>query len=458
MMLRTKSAGLFLVRKDVLMTRKIDVETERKVSIFILLKNDSMAVKRTICGLREKEEYSNFDVIVLDANSEELESKWVRDQNDITYILFGEDEAFYSNMVNASIKALDIHNDFLVMKAGLVLEKDTLTLLNQVRRESTQIACVSPISKENRKTIAYDDKIRYVLETDNNITYFQYDVFSKTGGFSTDFLSWEIAFKDYQLRVLSNGYKLAYYQQAYFGNNTNLGFFDGQEIRESDGQKLEKIWGMHYFNSLPNYALISRMPFQRTDEFSVLEVGCDCGCNLLEIKNQFPNCHIYGMELNESAARIANYTVETYCGNIEENDAGFKNRKYDMIIFGDVLEHLRDPEKVLVRCKEFLTDNGYILSSIPNLQHISVLHQLINGFFTYQESGLLDKTHIHFFTAIEIQNMFSRAGYEIKDFAGTFMPLDDVYKDSIKKLKSVFPDINEGLMEVFQYQVCAKVI
>lgn len=430
--------------------------TENKVYILVLLKNDSRGIERTICGLRENEEFSDFEVIVLDANSKETESEWVRNQNDLTYIFFGEDESFFSNMINESVKALNIHNDFLIMKAGVVLEKDTLTLLNKVSTESSQLACVSPVIKDNDDNFDYENKIRYVLETDKDITYFQYEVFNSVKGFSSEFVSWDVAFKDYQLRVLSKGYKLAYYQQAYFGHNTNLGFFDVQEIRESDGQKLEKIWGMHYFNSLPNYALISRMPFQRTDEFSVLEVGCDCGCNLLEIKNQFPNCHIYGMELNESAARIANYTVETYCGNIEENDDGFQNRKYDIIIFGDVLEHLRDPEKVLVRCKEFLTDNGYILSSIPNLQHISVLHQLINGFFTYQESGLLDKTHIHFFTAIEIQNMFSRAGYEIKDFAGTSMPLDDVYKDSIKKLKSVFPDINEGLMEVFQYQVCAK--
>lgn len=83
---------------------------------------------------------------------------------------------------------------------------------------------------------------------------------------------------------------------------------------------------------------------------------------------------------------------------------------YDFIIFADVLEHLLNPEKVIARVKRFLKADGFILTSIPNIGHNAIIMSLRNGKFRYTETGLLDNTHIHFFTREGIFEMFNKNG------------------------------------------------
>ena len=72
------------------------------------------------------------------------------------------------------------------------------------------------------------------------------------------------------------------------------------------------------------------------------------------------------------------------------------DKKYDIILFPDVLEHLRDPESILVSMKDHLNENGFIISSIPNLMNASVIYDLLRENFTYQDAGILDRTHLGF--------------------------------------------------------------
>ncbi len=69
---------------------------------------------------------------------------------------------------------------------------------------------------------------------------------------------------------------------------------------------------------------------------------------------------------------------------------------FDYIILGDVLEHLIDPWKIVNELKQYLKKDGYLVSSIPNIMHVSVLRNLVLGNFTYEDSGILDKTHLRF--------------------------------------------------------------
>ena len=94
-------------------------------------------------------------------------------------------------------------------------------------------------------------------------------------------------------------------------------------------------------------------------------------------------------------------------------DMPYEEEQFDCVIFGDVLEHLFDPWAVIEKVKPYIKENGVILASIPNVAHISVLAPLLAGNWTYTEYGLLDKTHIRFFTFNEMLRMFLKAGYSI---------------------------------------------
>ena len=142
--------------------------------------------------------------------------------------------------------------------------------------------------------------------------------------------------------------------------------------------------------------------------------------------------------------------------NIEEENLPFPERKFDYIIFGDVLEHLHNPLKTVVYCQRFLRENGHIIASIPNIQHISVMEGLMQGDFTYMESGLLDKTHIHFFTYNEIVRMFHEAGYEICSLKGSGVPISDRQNELIDQLLALEGRAQRFMYIAFQYNLKAK--
>jgi 2-polyprenyl-3-methyl-5-hydroxy-6-metoxy-1,4-benzoquinol methylase len=96
---------------------------------------------------------------------------------------------------------------------------------------------------------------------------------------------------------------------------------------------------------------------------------------------------------------------------------------FDLIIFGDVLEHLRDPKAVLCAFARHLSDNGEVIISLPNIANIYVRLNLLFGRFDYQDRGLLDRTHLHFFTRKSFRQFMSDAGFELETLTATPIPL-----------------------------------
>jgi O-antigen biosynthesis protein len=146
----------------------------------------------------------------------------------------------------------------------------------------------------------------------------------------------------------------------------------------------------------------------------VLEVGPGWGHVTRALKQR--GCHVTCLELSSEMAAVS----ERFCdrmivGNIETADLGqeLPSRGFDVITFGDVLEHLRNPVAVLRQVKPLLTTSGCIVASIPNISHRSVLYALLLGEFPYSDDGLLDRTHLRFFTRRTLETMFQEAGFRI---------------------------------------------
>jgi len=152
----------------------------------------------------------------------------------------------------------------------------------------------------------------------------------------------------------------------------------------------------------------------------VLEVGCSTGY-FTKILKDFGN-EVYCIEIDREAAKLA----EKHCNSIVIGDIEdlnleyhFKEKFFDVVLFGDVLEHLKDPERVLRKIKGFLKDDGYVVASIPNIAHGDVILNLMAGKFDYRPLGLLDKTHLRFFTLRSIKEMFERCGFKIAEIYTT---------------------------------------
>ena len=132
--------------------------------------------------------------------------------------------------------------------------------------------------------------------------------------------------------------------------------------------------------------------------------------------HEIQGCQVTGIEIDADAASQARpYCDDILIGNIETMDLDqlLHDRQFDVITFADVLEHLRNPTAALHKIRPFLREDGYVLASIPNIAHCSVIYEMARGRFEYRSLGLLDNTHIHFFTRQTIYHTFEKAGYLI---------------------------------------------
>ncbi len=447
---------------------------QKKVTIIITMENQSVQNKRCIESILTYCNLDMLEIVVIDNHSNDAEREWTKSQDYLTYVYFEEGEASFAKRINDTIRELNICNDFIILDSTFFMKEDIISKINNAVHQNDNIGTVSPLfacelyeflfkmSIDEHLAEEYEfssSNLHNVMTTQPYAIYISYELWKKTGGFCEKLYNSYVVMMDFQLKALKNGLKNTIMLNSYLhtDNKVSVLIVDGATY-DSDMKEMENMWGMHYFNTLPNNDLVKTVAKAKADKktINVLEIGCDLGATLLGIKNVFSNANVYGLELNESAVKIAQFFANARQCNIETDGIPFNDIKFDVIIFGDVLEHLRNPEDIIKMCKAHLNDDGCIVSSIPNVQHISVLLPLIYGRFTYTDTGLLDKTHIHLFTLYEIQQMFSQAGYRIEHLEGIRQPITNIQLDAINKLKTAFPEIDEKLMIEFQFIVCAR--
>lgn len=148
-----------------------------------------------------------------------------------------------------------------------------------------------------------------------------------------------------------------------------------------------------------------------------LEAGCGTGGTLEYLKSNGAS-YVAGIDKNEEAIGLASRRGLDFVAvaNVESDRLPFEEKEFDCIILADVLEHLYDPWDTLKRLASLLKDSGYVLLSIPNIKYAHILRRLIfHDEWAYCEEGILDNTHIRFFTLREIEKLLEYAGLKISE-------------------------------------------
>lgn len=146
----------------------------------------------------------------------------------------------------------------------------------------------------------------------------------------------------------------------------------------------------------------------------ILEVGCGAGGTGAAAIAAGKAGYYLGIELDPSAAEVASGQLsEVMNGNVEEIDVGPLGRDFDALIISEVLEHLVDPWGTLERLAKTLRVGATVYASSPNVAHWSIVRNLIYGRFRYQPSGLMDKTHLRWFTPESYSSLFEDAGIKV---------------------------------------------
>ncbi len=145
----------------------------------------------------------------------------------------------------------------------------------------------------------------------------------------------------------------------------------------------------------------------------VLEIGCASGklANILALSKK---CLVYCVEKDPIIAAIArNKCVEMLNMDIETEELPYVNGAFDCIILGNVLEHMKEPSKILANLKKYLSDSGFLIYSVPNIVNWHSRMTIFFGKFEYAENGVFDKSHLRFYNLNSAKKLAEDAGYKI---------------------------------------------
>ena len=149
----------------------------------------------------------------------------------------------------------------------------------------------------------------------------------------------------------------------------------------------------------------------------ILDVGCSSGDFAAGAKRRFPRARVWGIEPNEEAARLAKSRIDrVLCQTIEKIDwgrEGVNRGNIDTVFLFDVLEHTYDPWNTLLQLRNMVSESAQLIVSIPNVRNVLLMQDLISGTWRYRRAGLLDITHIRFFTSQDMHRMFYQTGFRV---------------------------------------------
>ena len=195
----------------------------------------------------------------------------------------------------------------------------------------------------------------------------------------------------------------------------------------------------------------------------VLDVGCSAGYLGEALKEQ-REARVWGIELDESDAAKARERgfEEVFAADLDHFAWDDLDRyEFDAVVFADVLEHLKRPGEAIRGAARHLAPDGLVIASIPNIAHLSIRVELMEGGFAYEKLGLLDDTHLKYFTKKTIEDLFRAAGLSIRRLEATVY---DLPEDQIaQRLRAVglestplfWERMNSDEARAYQYVVVA---
>lgn len=197
---------------------------------------------------------------------------------------------------------------------------------------------------------------------------------------------------------------------------------------------------LHFYSLKHDYAPVGLLEMINTSPREVLDIGCFCGGSGQWIKQHFPGAKVTGIEKLDKAANVAKKIYDTVVlGKFEDVDTSSWANKFDTIVAADILEHLYNPWAALERLRLLLAPGGAIYISLPNIRNLNILTNLAAGKWHYNSSGILDVTHIRFFTIAQAREMLHQTGWAVDDLRFNADPsLSQDFKDmDLSQIKSI---------------------
>ncbi len=423
---------------------KMNIPVPPQVSFIIPAFNGLEYTKTCIESIRAFCPPSSYEIICVDNASTDGSAEWLMGQGDIKYQL-NEKNLGFAGGCNAGIRLANPDNDIFLLHNDTILTKNALFCLRMGLYEREDIGAAGAVSNHadgqkisetcgsvseyleygSSHNIPIEDPLSCRTSLNDFALLIKRNAFERTGFLDELFYPGYFEDKDYSTRLISNNYRLALVKNCFILHFGAIGF---SVLKEKNDPLWSTFFDNNYryyiekWNFRPDYsfgcrhAMIAHMnPDDKWKDICCLDIGCACGATLLEIQNLYPNARLYGIELDPNCAAFTSHFATVATGNIETMDFPF-DTAFDYIFLGDVLEHLVEPGKLLKRLKPHLSKQGVVIASIPNILHFTAIGRILQGSFEYLDSGVLDRTHLRFFTKYDSIKLLMDSGYEITGF------------------------------------------
>jgi len=412
----------------------------RNTSIIILTYNNLIYNHICVDSIRKYTKENTYEIIVVDNNSTDGTREWLKEQKDIKTILNDENVGFPKGC-NIGIAASDKENDILLLNNDTAVTPRWLDNLKACIYSDNKVGATASITNNcsNYQSVSvpyidikdmipfadatnisnsnkWEEKVRLVAFC----MLIRRDVLNKIGIMDERFTPGNFEDDDLCMRIMEAGYKMMLCNDSFihhFGSSSfSKDYTKFSNVLSTNRKKLEDKWGFNSnVSSTLKFDIIERINEPKEKELNILEFDCGLGATLLKLKYIYPNSKIYGVEINKCIARLGGKILELMTDDFEENySMGFKNDKtnfFDYIILGNRLQQSKDPWRLLNEIKRFLKPGGYVIATIPNVMHYSVIKGLLNGSFMYNENSILNRSDNKFFTLPDITKIFDECGY-----------------------------------------------
>ncbi|TCS79626.1 glycosyltransferase [Pectinatus cerevisiiphilus] len=426
-------------------------------SIIILTHNNLAYTKLCIKSIRKYTKIGTFELIIIDNASIDGTFEWLKQQNDIKYILNEKNNGFAGGC-NQGIK-MAVGTEILLLNNDTIVVPGWLENLRRALYSSPQVGAVGPVT--NNATNLQSINVPYKNNEWKEIIDFggEYNRINKNKGWQKKvrligfcmlikmtavkkvgllderFFPGNFEDDDYSLRLIQAGYDLLQCNDTFIHHFGGTSFKKYKQkytdILSTNQRKFSAKWGIKSLYSSENFA-----EYQKLKIFpgvKILEIGCACGASLIELKAKFPACSIYGIDKAVTAATITNHYFPTIQGDIETMALPYKKAFFDYIILPDTLSCTINPLLVLKKIKPYLKENGSIILSCYNIMHYDIIKKLLAGTWSYTDNFSRDAfsfDQLRFFSFSTLQTLAKKADLQIKHYDAFAKPQTDTEENS----------------------------
>lgn len=417
-----------------------------KTSIIILTYNELELTKKCLASINKYTDQEEIELIIVDNGSSDGTKDYLSKLQDAKVIL-NEKNLGFAKGCNQGIEAAAGDN-LLFLNNDTMVTKNWLSNMLRVLYQSEQTGMVGPVSNyvsgaqmlpDTYQTLeemepfaeAYCErekhKTKRVLRLVGFCLLVKRDVIEEIGPFDERFGYGSFEDDDLCLRALQKGYSLEIALDAFVHHHGHATFTANQDININDlymenRQRFTEKWGTDFtYFTHPRPEIAALVP---PEAKRILDVGCGAGATGLELMNR-QSCELYGVELHPLAAKAAKGHYQAVLEeDVEEVKLPYPEGFFDCMIFADILEHLKDPWSVIQSYAAHLSPAGSIVCSIPNISHAEALFPLLLGEWNYRDAGILDRTHLRFFTPQTVHTLFPQDQFEVKKQTYTYVHVD----------------------------------